>query len=279
MPLFYIIAAGPSYMDVTDEEWNHLKDKHTLTFARVPYGSRKTEYYMSIERDYIDKSVLTYMAKLGYLDTKLLLSIPQSLALAKQLGFKSVRKIFKQTFYFMPSRRPWFSDEESPPHSFYECRAHSFHQPIFRFRGQLIAAINCALILGATEIRLIAVDLNSQLNFYQYADILNKVCKDKETIHDYMDYESKELYVKNYNEQSMEDKKKTYPQFNPEKQHLSNLPIDEGRWGGKKLRGISDVIQWIDKELQSEGFEGVFITNKDSLLFKENKLRYRSINE
>ena len=88
MSTFYIIAAGPSYMDITEEEWKFLEDKHTIMFARVPYGSRKPEYYFSIERYHLDKEVLEYMAKLGYLDSKLLLYIPESIQLAKKLGFR-----------------------------------------------------------------------------------------------------------------------------------------------------------------------------------------------
>jgi hypothetical protein len=272
MSLFYVIAAGPSYMDITEEEWEFLSDKHTLTFTRVPYGSRKFEYYMSIERDYIDKSVLIYMVKLGYLDTKLLLSIPESIKLARELGFKSIRKILKQTFYFMPSRRPWFINESSPPHSFLESRAKNFHQPIFRFRGQLSAAINSALILGATEIRLIGVDLNNQLNFYQYDDILRKVCKDKETIDYYLQY-NKEAY-----KQDLNDKEKQFEDFNPDTMHTTNVPLIDSTWN-KPLRGIGDILKWMDKELRNEGLEGIYITNKNSLLYKENKLKYKSIME
>ena len=91
----------------------------------------------------------------------------------------------------MPTKKPWFIDEPEPPHSFMECRAKNFHQPIFRFRGQLIAVINACLILGATEIRLIGVDLNDQLNFYQYPEYLKKVCKDKETINYYIEFDKK----------------------------------------------------------------------------------------
>jgi hypothetical protein len=272
MSIFYIIGAGPSYMDVTEDEWKYLEDKHTLTFARIPYGSRKFEYYMSIERDYIDKSVLTYMAKLGYLDTKLLLSIPNSIKLAKELGFKNIRKIFKQTFYFMPSRRPWTIYESEPPHSFYESRAKTFHQPLFRFRGQLSAAINSALVLGATEIRLIGVDLNNQLNFYQIEEYLRKVCKDEETINYYLKF-NEEAYKSDLN-----DKKKQYSNFNPDTMHTTDIPLLDLTWN-QPLRGISDILQWMDKELIKEGFEGIYITNKNSLLYRENKLQYRSINE
>jgi len=270
MSIFYIFGAGPSYMDVTEEEWKYLEDEHTLTFSRIPYGSRKFEYYMSIERDYVDKSVLTYMAKLGYLDTKLLLYIPQSIKLAKELKFKSIRQIFKQTFYFMPSRKPWFIDELEPPHSFYECRAKNFHQPLFRFRGQLSAAINCALILGATEIRLIGIDLNDAKNFYQYPDILKKVCKDEEVIDYYLEYD-KEAF-----KSDLSEKTKQYPDFNPNTMHTTNAPLIDLVWN-KPLRGIADTIQWIDKEMKKEDMEGIYITNKNSLLYNSGRLSYKGI--
>ena len=269
----YVIAAGSSYMDVTEEEWKYLEDKHTITFARVPYGSRKTEYYFSIERDYTDKSVLKYMAKLGYLDTKLLLYIPQSIKLARELGFKSIRKILKQSVLFLPSRQPWFMDESEPPHKFIECRAKNFHQPIFRYRGQLIAVINACLILGATEIRLIGVDLNDQWNFYDNYDYLERVCKDKYTIDVYKKHNSSRMVKDRY-----AGKKDENPDYDPTKMHTTNMPIyNRDRWGNRPIRGVADLVQWMNKEMIEEGMEGIFITNKNSLLYKENKLRYRGI--
>lgn len=274
MTLFYVIAAGPSYMDVTEDEWDYLKDKHTLTFTRVPYGSRKFEYYMSIEREALDKSVLTYMTKLGYLDTKLLLSIPESLQLAKELGFRHIQPVVKQNFYFLPSRRPWFVDEEYPPHKFKECRAKVFRQPLFRYRGQLSAAINCALILGATEIRLIGVDLYNQMNFYQYEEILRKLCKDEKTINEYIEHDKKTF------ERDLSIKKEKYPEYNKDTTHTTNMPYyEEDRWGKRPLRGVVDVIQWMDKELREEGMEGIYITNKKSLLYTQDKIQYRGITD
>ncbi len=273
--LYYIIAAGPSYMDVTEDEWQFLEDKNTLTFARIPYGSREFKYYMSIERDYLDRSVLSYMAELGYLNTKLLLSLPQSIDLAKQLGFKYIKRIIKENFYFLPSRRPWFVDEESPPHKFKECRAKSFREPIFRYRGQLSATVNCALLLGATEIRLIGVDLNNQKKFYDYPEILSKVCKSQKVIDEYNTYNNSD-YVKGLMQKKME----TYKGFDESIMHTTNMPyVELEKWGERKLRGIADILQWMNQELKEEGLNGIYITNKNSLLFKESKLQYKSIME
>lgn len=272
--VFYIIGAGPSFLDVTEEEWEYLSKQHTICFARVPYGSRKTEYYFSIERDYLDKSVLSYMAKLGYLNTKLILHIPESINLARKLGFKDIRWVNKETFYFMPSRLPWFTDEESPPNSFLECRAKVFRHPIFRYRGQLIAVINACLILGATEIRLIGVDLNSQDNFYD-TEYLYTCCKDKSTIDEYIAHrmDKKDAQLKRHTDKYPQDIK-----YDSNTMHTTNMPyIEKDKFGDRQLRGVADVLQWIDKSLREEGHNGIFITNKNSLLYKENKLQYKSI--
>lgn len=269
--LFYIIASGPSYMDITEEEWKYLENKHTITFTRVPYGGRRTEYYLSIEGFYVDKEVLEYMAKLGYLDTNLLLYIPESLKLAKELGFKKIRQIVKGNFYFMPSMKPWFTNESNPPHTFLETRAKSFRQPLFRFRGQLTAVINACIILGASEIRLISVDLNSQKSFYQYPELLNKVCEDKGVIERYIDYNNKRHDIE------MNDVVKEYSKFDLNTMHSTNTPLYESKWEGKSIRGIADVLEWINKEMKSEGMDGLYICNKESLLYKQNKLEYRGI--
>lgn len=260
-------------MDVTEKEWKYLENQHTMTFARVPYGSRKFEYYFSIEREHLDKSVLTYMARLGYLDTKLLLYIPQSIKLARELGFKKIRKILKRNFYFMPSCKPWFTDEPNPPHTFYETRAKNFHQPLFRYRGQLIATINACMILGATEIRLIGVDLNDQNNFYQYPEILKKVCLDEETINDYL------LYEKNNYYRGVNEVKELNPDYNPQNMHSTEITIKEDKWGNREMRGTSDILQWIDKEMKKEGMKGLYCTSKKSLLVKEDKLELKTIME
>lgn len=273
--VFYIIGAGPSYRDVTEEQWKFLEDKNAISFARVPYGSRKTNHYISIERVEADKSVLKYMAFLGWLDTKLYLLNRESIEYAKELGFKKIQRLVKQTFYFMPSRKPWFTDEPEPPHSFYETRAKHFHQPIFRFRGQLSAVINTCLILGATEIRLIGIDMNDQWNFYHDYDYFDKHCHSEETRKEWKEYMGDRASI-----DRLMEKKKYNEGYDPKTMHTTNMPYyEKDKWNDRALRGISDVIQWMDKEMRKEGMEGIFVTNKISLLYKENKLRYRGIDE
>jgi hypothetical protein len=275
MSLFYIIGAGPSYLDVTEEEWKYLEDKHTISFARVPYGSRKTEYYLSIEHSLVASSILPYMAKLGWFDINLLLYNQDDLQLAKQLGFKHIRQISKGNFYFLPSRKPWFEDEAEPPNTFQETMAKNFHLPLFRFRGQLSAVINSVLILGATEIRLIGIDMNDQWNFYDRDNFthLNKLCKDKETVDKYLEYKSSKAVLERES-----GKVKFNINYNPSSMHTCSMPMyEKDKYGDKSFRGIIDIIQWIDKEMKKEQMEGIYTTSKNSLLYIKNKLEYRGI--
>lgn len=275
--IFYIMGTGPSINDITDEEWRYLEDKHTISFAGFPYSDKKTEYYFSIEREHIDKRMLDIMARNGFLDTKLLLYIFPSIEHARKLNFIDIKKVYKQNSYFLPSRKPWFTDEEEPPHKFIESRAKNFRQIIFRFRGQLSAVINASLILGATEIKLCGIDLNCQKNFFEteYQEGTNPRWVKSEYI--------KEIY-KTLNEGSKErlSRKKQqvemFKDYDEKNIHTTELLyVDSKKFGDRKLRPISEVIQWMDKELRDEGMEGIFITNKKSKLYTDNKLEYREI--
>ena len=273
---FYIIGGGPSFLDVTEDEWKFLENKNTIQFARVPYGSRKPKYYLSIEHVEADKSVLSYMAKLRWFDVRLLLYNYESLKYAKKLGFKYIKKINKGNFYFMPSRRPWFVDDD-PPCSYYTTRAKSFRQPLFRFRGQLNAVVNACLILGAKEIRLIGIDMNDQYNFYVRDDYkhLNELCKDEYTIQEFKEYMNSK-----YATERLKSKNQFNPNWNPEKMHTTNMPYCEyDKYGDKKMVGMEDLLSWEDDEIRKEGMRGIFTTSKNSILYKHNKLEYRGIRD
>ena len=54
---------------------------------------------------------------------------------------------------------------------------------------------------------------------------------------------------------------------------------EKNKWGNRQLRGMADVLQWIDEEIREEGLNGIYTTSKNSLLYKENKLEYKGITE
>jgi len=293
--VFYIIAAGPSYLNVTEEEWKYLEGKNTITFALVPLSGRKTKYYFSIERFSIDENMLLYLKDLGHLDTKLLLYIPESQRLARDLGFKHIQRIQKKNFYFMPYKKPWFVDEPEPPCSFYETRATNFRQPLFRYRGQLTAVVNACILLGATEIRLIGVDLNTQWAFYDNVDFVKSKCNNKDTIKRFekffdwytnFDVPRWAKYSPSIEEITMDEAGYETPvsgmrveNYEPDKQHSTNMVLYESKHDGKGQRGISDILEWMNKEMIKEGMKGIYVTDKNSLLYKEEKLEFKGITD
>jgi hypothetical protein len=225
--------------------------------------------------------MLDIIANNGYLDTKLLLYIGPSIDYATKLGFKRIVKIRKGNANFPPYGKPWFTDEESPKVKFKNSRAGNFNQVIFRVRGQLSAVVNASLILGAKEIRLVGVDLISQGNFFQekYQGNPNPKWINTEL--------TKEIYCR-LNEISKSITKSEnigssnpefYKVYNPGINHSTNLSYPREEYNGRSIRGISDILQWMDKELREEGLKGIYVTNKDSLLYKENKLEYKGIIE
>ena len=110
------------------------------------------------------------------------------------------------------------------------------------------------------------------MNFYQYPEHLKKACKDKETIDYYLEFD------KEAHKTAIDEKKEKYPQFDGNTMHTTNMPYcEKERWGNRQLRGIVDLLEWVDKEMREEGFNGIFITNRNSLLYKKDKLRYREI--
>jgi hypothetical protein len=268
--ILYIIGIGPSINDVTEEEWEFLKDKDTIGFAATPFTGKPMKYFYSHERKNIDRWMLEMMAKNGYLDTILILCYPESMKYAVSLGYKKIIVFTKGGALFFPTRTGWFTDEENPPCSFKTTRAKTSKKPIFRFRGQLTGVINMCIMLGADEIRLIGVDLKGIKNFYEYD--LNRWMKDdidKRIFNDYMNLSKQNRELKNqaYNTNVYENEL-----------HITALPHrNKDRWGDRELRGMLDLLPWIDKELREEGLKGIYVTNKKSKLYELGKLEYRGI--
>jgi len=262
--IFYILAPGKSINNITEEEWKFLEDKNTISFSNFVFTNKKSKYHFSYENPITDRIHLEQMKKNGFLDTHLLLGIRQSIRYAKELGFRNITKIIKGPS--MPFKGPWKLSEPSPILKFKECRNYSFNEPMFRYRGSLSSVIVTSLILGANEIRLVGVDLNSQ--YYFFHNNLERWCRDKDDEEriNFIINNQERLIKKRLNDNTM------VSNFNP---LISNDTNEVYNWNGIKIRGMGDLILWIDKELREEGFNGIYITNKNSKLF--NELDYKEI--
>jgi len=264
--VFYITAPGKSINDIKDDEWEFLKDKNTIAFSHFPLSGKKTKYHFSFEEYESDVRNLNLIKRNGYTNTILLLGLPKTINYARSIGFRKIIPIIKGMGMSFRGY-PWTIDQEVPICKFNECRAFNFYQPLFRYRGSLSAVINSALVLGAKEIRLVGVDLNSQYYFFD-GEERNKWIRD--------DYEiramEETLNRQKYLIEKRKKAKSTINDYNPNIINDTNMPYYKD---GKILRNISDVIVWMDKEIREEGMYGIYTTSKKSDLY--NRLEYKSI--
>ena len=116
------------------------------------------------------------------------------------------------------------------------------------------------------------MDLNNQWAFYDNIEYIKSVCDNKESI------ERFEKFFYDYTHGGIERSYEHIEHLDPDKIHTVDMVTTEpDRFGDRGIRGMSDIIQWMDREMVKEGMEGIFITNKKSKLYKENMLRYREI--
>lgn len=274
--IFYIMCCGENINEVTDEEWKYLSDKYTMSFAQFPFTGFKTKYFYSHEREYYDLSAIMLLAKRNYYDTILILTHEQSLKTAMDFGFKYIIPAIKGSALFLPDRRPWFLEELEPPRKFKNCRALTWRDPLFRVSGQLPAIINCALIEGATEIRLVGADMRSE-NIFLDTNPDRWLTGDLEkTLWSLMlrvrelrrEIRKREIqrYYKIPEGEGADYYEDVYPKAAP-----------PDRWPGRYQHSLVDLLQWMDKELREEGLDGIYVTNKNSIPYKWNKLQYRGI--
>lgn len=267
--VLYIIGSGPSINDITEKEWKYIENNKNIGIGLSVFTHKRFKFYLAYEGEETNKIILDTLKSDGYINTLPLIAVrrQKSIIYALKLGFKVI-PIIARCAYFMPSRKPWFLDEEKPPHPFKECRAHNFDQPLFRFRGSLSAAINSALILGANEIRLVGIDLNSQEDFWEDINRWSKNEKEKDILKKELEIKKQALEARYSNRMKGIDSNKI---------HTTAVPYLLKEFNYRPLRGMPDVLQWMDKQIREEGMEGIFITSKKSLLYKQNKLEYKDI--
>ena len=161
-------------------------------------------------------------------------------------------------------------DEEYPRVKFRDCRAHNFQQPILRTRGSLTSVINAALILGAKEIRLLGIELDKLQDFYFDVDKWAKDDVERKLINDKLERHRIGIAKK------VDSRPYMYDKYDPTKVHTTSMPYkDKKRWGDRELRGMIDLLWWMDKELREEGHRGIYTTVE----YEGNRLEYKSIME
>jgi len=271
--IFYIIAPGPTLNDLTEEEWKFLEHQNTISISCTPFTGKYFKYYMTYESTKSTNRFLEMMAEDRYFNTTLLLGIDKNIRYALELGFKNIYGISKgrgRSF----NGKLWFDGEDKPPEKLKNCIAQKLSEPLFRYRGSLAATINVALILGAKEIRLIGVELNNMKHFYEGTE--ERWTKDPKRIEEIRDYHKDYLETIEVKKRRQVERMKD---FDPNIMHTTAMKYPSKLWGNKNLIGMPKVVEWMDKELREMGHRGIYITNKKSILYKDNLIEYKKVME
>lgn len=160
---FYILATGPSINEITRKEWEFLGTQLTMGiswFAKHMFFQPSFLYFHESNQRKIIHT-LTRTWKSTYFITTKKHKVPPGVVYEERVQYIT-HTPFRDAF----NGETWYNDQPKPPASFDDVWAKNFDEPLFGFRGSLVAAMNAATILGATEIYLVGVDMRNTKHFY-----------------------------------------------------------------------------------------------------------------
>lgn len=163
MMKIYILATGPSINDITKKEWQYLKTQITMGvswFAKHPFFQPTYHYFHEYNQRTKMLQWIEKWNKTVFITTEQHLIPDQAKKEGRYIYIKHTP--FKEAFH----GKTW-KIGEPPPEPFESVWAKSFDEYLFGFRGSLIAAVNAASVLGATDIYLCGVDLYDRTHFYK----------------------------------------------------------------------------------------------------------------
>lgn len=246
MSRIFILATGSSINEFTKEDWEFLRKEKTMGISWFFKKNFETDFYYSHEYDTQPLKIAEHITKNKW-NTKLILGTQEYFNKSFIHPIKKPLECFERyknviqcqqcmitNFLNSWANKPWKLTEDSPPMPFPFVWAKSFNQPLFGFRGTLIASINAASVLGFDEIVLCGVDLNNGLHFYESGKS-----------------HFEKNFIKDYN-----------PNLHP---HSSQL-IFQGH------RGVLDGLKWINKHIKLKTFtkNENLLSRNGFEIFKEN---------
>jgi len=253
MKTIYIMATGPSINDITDDEWDYLKDKETIGFSFFPFKDKKTKYHLAAESIKFDKFCLDRMKENGFTDTIIYTHKRDTRLYSKKLGF-TVNKF--DVIKAIPSLddNVWVSGNEKPIRLL-KNYAKTLSEPLVHYKCQLTTAINLAYTMKPTEIRLCGVELNSNKYFYD-------------------DYKELETLI-SYHEKVNREVLKKHKDWDINKHHPTAHPFFNS-WHDAKLATIVEYLRELNKEMKEEGIN-MCVCTKNSLLYTDAEIEYKGI--
>ena len=185
----YVLASGPSVLDVTDEEWKHIKKHDSIGFNHWYVHSFEPTYYdlSYLADDQFDSKEISmyYRASKKFKNTKYILNkaiTESNLQYFRDrkyhqvyinhfdLFYKDLESIEKCNGNEIGKLASYWTKDffDHFPNPFGELLPNSNY--IYKARGQLFATVQLCVLLGYTDIRLVGVDLLSPHKFQDQMD-------------------------------------------------------------------------------------------------------------
>lgn len=187
--ILYILGSGPSVLDITDKQWQHIKSQNSMGFNHwYVHDFEPTFYDLSYLADNQFKSKETsmyYHASKKFKSSKFILN--KGITQTNLEYFKD--REFYQTYinHFDFFERDLKVIEQTNGNEigklatywskdFFQHFKHSYGELlpnrdyIYKGRGQLFASIQLGVLLGYSDIRLVGVDLLNESKFQDFID-------------------------------------------------------------------------------------------------------------
>jgi len=185
----YVLASGPSVLEVTDKEWDHIQKHDSIGFNHWYVHSFEPTYYdlSYLADDQFESKEISmyYRASRKFRNTKYILNKAISESNLEYFNDRAYHQVYINhfdLFYKDLEAIEKSKDNEIGKLASYWTKDffNHFNNPfgellpnsnyIYKSRGQLFATIQLCVLLGYTDIRLVGVDLLSPHKFQDQID-------------------------------------------------------------------------------------------------------------
>jgi hypothetical protein len=169
--IIYVFGTGPSINDITEEEWEYVRNSNSIGFSWFFKKGFETDFYYTHENDHQPKGLAQTIVDSKWEKVKVILGCTDGVFINEPNQFpRLTKRVNTSNFIFSFAGHKWKLEDEVPPVPFRYWWAKKWNHYLCGFKGQLSAVINLCTLLEADEIRLCGIDLYDNTHFYPYEE-------------------------------------------------------------------------------------------------------------
>lgn len=179
--VIYVLGTGPSINDITEEEWEHVRNSNSIGFSWFFKKGFEPDFYYTHENDHQPKMLAQTIIESKWEKVKVILGCTDGIFINDPNPFPNlVKRVNTSNFIFSFAGQKWINEDKFPPVPINYWWSKDWSTTLCGFKGQLSAVLNICDILKADEIRLCGIDLYDNTHFYpdeqgsKHVEILKK---------------------------------------------------------------------------------------------------------